>query len=132
MSEQQNEQYNSVFSTPDPTMTIKNPKDFFGHPQGNTLSVINITGEDIIDAIKTLLQVVINFQQYFSNNAATATLPLQLQYEYFSNNAATATLPLQLQYELSFTENRRNTNRSYTSHTSHYYTNIQGWLQKPS
>ena len=36
------EQYNSVFSTPDPTMTIKCPKDFFGHPQANTLSDINI------------------------------------------------------------------------------------------
>ena len=29
MSELLNEQYNSVFSTPDPTMTIKYPKDFF-------------------------------------------------------------------------------------------------------
>ena len=27
-----NEQYNSVFSTPDPTMTNKYPKDFFGDP----------------------------------------------------------------------------------------------------
>ena len=35
-----NEQYNSVISSPDPTMTIKHPKDFFGHPQGNTLSDI--------------------------------------------------------------------------------------------
>ena len=35
MSEQLNEQYNSVFSTQDPTMTIKYPKDFFGHPQAN-------------------------------------------------------------------------------------------------
>ena len=33
MGELLNEQYNSVFSTPDPTMTIKYPKDFFGHPQ---------------------------------------------------------------------------------------------------
>ena len=31
------------------------PKDFFGHPQGNTLSDINIT-EDIIDAVKTISQ----------------------------------------------------------------------------
>ena len=31
MSELLNEQYNSVFSTPDPTITIKYPKDFFGH-----------------------------------------------------------------------------------------------------
>ena len=30
--------------------------DFFGHPQGNTLSDINITREDIIDAIKTISQ----------------------------------------------------------------------------
>ena len=49
-----NEQYNSVFSTPDPTMTIKYPKDFFGHPQANTLSDINITRKGIIDAIKTI------------------------------------------------------------------------------
>ena len=33
-----NEQYNSIFSTPDPTMTIRYPKDIFGHPQANTLS----------------------------------------------------------------------------------------------
>ena len=39
-----------------PTMTIKYPKDFFGHPQANTLSEINITTEDIIDAIKTISQ----------------------------------------------------------------------------
>ena len=32
-------------------MTIKYPKDFFGHPQGNTLSDINIIREDIIDTI---------------------------------------------------------------------------------
>ena len=56
MSELLNEQYNSVFSTPEPTMTIKYPKDFFGHPEGNTLSDINITREDIIDAIKTISQ----------------------------------------------------------------------------
>ena len=58
MSELLNEQYNSIFSTPGPTMTIKYPKDFFGfgHPQGNTLSDINITREDIIDAIKTMSQ----------------------------------------------------------------------------
>ena len=56
MIELLNEQYNSVFSTPDPTMTIKYPMDFFGHPQGNTLSDINITREDIKGAIKTILQ----------------------------------------------------------------------------
>ena len=56
MSELLNEQYNSVFSTPDLTMTIKYPKDFFGHPQGNTLSDINITREDMIDAIKSISQ----------------------------------------------------------------------------
>ena len=33
-------------------MTIKYPKDFFGHPQANTLS--DIKREDIIDAIKTI------------------------------------------------------------------------------
>ena len=37
MSELLNEQYNSVFSSPDPMMTVKYPKDFFGHPQANTL-----------------------------------------------------------------------------------------------
>ena len=40
----------------DPMMTIKYPKDLFGHTQGNTLSDINITREDIIDAIKTISQ----------------------------------------------------------------------------
>ena len=56
MSELLNKQYNNVFSTPDPTMTIKYPKDFFGPPQGNTLSDINIAKEDMIDAIKTISQ----------------------------------------------------------------------------
>ena len=37
-------------------MTINYPKDFFGHPQGNTLPDINITREGIIDAIKTISQ----------------------------------------------------------------------------
>ena len=40
LSELLNEQYNSVFRTPDPTMTIKYPKDFFGHPEGNTLQTL--------------------------------------------------------------------------------------------
>ena len=56
MSELLHEQYNSLFSSPDPTMTIKYPKDFFGHPQANTLSDINITREKIIDAKKTISQ----------------------------------------------------------------------------
>ena len=47
MSEQLNEQYNSVFSTADPTMTIKYQKDFFRHPQAKihcqTIYYINIT-----------------------------------------------------------------------------------------
>ena len=38
MCELLNEQYNSVFSTPDPTMTIKYSKDFFGHPRAYALS----------------------------------------------------------------------------------------------
>ena len=46
---------NSVFCTPDQMMT-KSPNDFFGHAQANTLSYINITREDIIDAIKTIPQ----------------------------------------------------------------------------
>ena len=32
MSELLNEQYNSIFSSPDQMMTVKYPKDFFGHP----------------------------------------------------------------------------------------------------
>ena len=40
----------------DPTMTIKYPKDFFGHLQANTLSDINITWEHIIAAIKSISQ----------------------------------------------------------------------------
>ena len=56
MSELLNEQYNSVFSTPDPTMTIKHPTDFFGHPLANTLLNINITREHNIDAIKIISQ----------------------------------------------------------------------------
>ena len=55
MSELLNEQYNSAFSTPDPTMTIQYPKDFFGHPR-ETQSDINITREDIMDAIKNISQ----------------------------------------------------------------------------
>ena len=56
MNELLNEQYNSVFSTPGPTMTIKYPKDFFGNPPTKTLSDINITRKDNIDAIKTISQ----------------------------------------------------------------------------
>ena len=56
MSELLNEQYNSVFSTPDQMRTIKYPKNFFGHPESNTLSDTDITREDIIDAIKTISQ----------------------------------------------------------------------------
>ena len=55
-------------------MTIKNSKNFFGHPQANTLSDINITRKDIIDAIKTisktLLEAPMNLQHYFSNKTA--------------------------------------------------------------
>ena len=75
MSELLNEQYNSVFNTPDPTMTIKYPNDFFGHPEGNPLSDINITREVIIDAIKTISHSSggpDEFPAYFSNNAARA------------------------------------------------------------
>ena len=58
---------------PDPTMTIKYPKDSFGHTQGNTLSDVNITREDIIDAIKTMSQ---------NNAAKSLPHPLQLLYNY--------------------------------------------------
>ena len=86
MSELLNEQYNSVFSTLDPTMTIKCPKDFFGHSQGNTLLDINITREDIIDAIKILSQ---NFSGGTDKFPATLLKqcskslahPLQLRYK---------------------------------------------------
>ena len=37
-------------------MTIKHPMDFFGHPLANTLSDINITREDITDAINIMSQ----------------------------------------------------------------------------
>ena len=43
----------NIYTICDPTMTIKYPKDFFGHPQANTPSDINITREDITDSIKT-------------------------------------------------------------------------------
>ena len=56
MSELLNEQFDGIFSTLDPTMTIKYPNDFFGHSRANTMSDINITREDNIDAIKTLSQ----------------------------------------------------------------------------
>ena len=56
MSELLTKQNNNLFSTPDPTMTIQYPKDFFGHPQVNTLSDSNITREYIIDEIKTISQ----------------------------------------------------------------------------
>ena len=54
MSELLNEQYNSVFSIPDPTKSIVNLRDFFGNPQANTLSDINITRVIVIDAIKSV------------------------------------------------------------------------------
>ena len=73
MRELLNEQYNSVFITPDPMMTIKCPKDFFGHPHSNTLSDINITRKDIIDAIETITQNSSGGpDEFFSNNAARA------------------------------------------------------------
>ena len=59
MSELLNEQYNSVFSTPDPMIIFKYTKantGFLRHPLTNTLSDINIMREDIIDAIKTISQ----------------------------------------------------------------------------
>ena len=57
-------------------MTIKYPNDFFGHPQANTLSDINITREDIIDAIKTISQnfwrpwwISIQYYQWISSKS---------------------------------------------------------------
>ena len=86
MRELLNEQYNSVFSTPEPTMTIKCPKDFFWHPQGNTLSDINITREDIIDAVKTISQNSFGGPDEFSaillkQYSKSLAHPLQLLYK---------------------------------------------------
>ena len=86
MSEILNEQYNSVFSTPEPTMTIKYPKVFFGHPQGNTLPDINITREDTIDAIKTISQNSSGGPDEFSaillkQRSKSLAHPLQLLYK---------------------------------------------------
>ena len=92
MSELLNKQYNSVFSTPDITMTIKYPKYFFGHPQGNTLSDINITLIIIlifcciIDAIKTISQNSSGFPDEFpavllKQCSKSLAHPLQLLYK---------------------------------------------------
>ena len=85
MSELLNEPYNSVLSTPDQTTTIKYPKDFFGHPEGNTLSDINITREDIIDAIKSISQNSSGFSDEFpaiilKQCSKSLAHPLQLLY----------------------------------------------------
>ena len=57
-------------------MTIKYPKDSFGRPHANTLSDINITREDIIDAIKIISQNSSGgpdeFPAILLNNAARA------------------------------------------------------------
>ena len=95
MSEILNEQYNSVFSTPDPTMTIKYTKDFFEHPQGNTLSDINITREDIIDGFKIISQ---------NSSGGPDEFPAIL----LKQCSKSLTHPLQLLYKAS--QNRRNTN----------------------
>ena len=86
MSELLNEQYNSVFSTLDPTMTIKYATDFFGHPQGNTPSNINITREGIIDAMKTISQNSSGGPDEFAailpkQCSKSLAYPLQLLYE---------------------------------------------------
>ena len=98
MSELLNEQYNSVISTRDPTMTIKYPKDFYGHPLANTLSDINITREEIIDAIETLLQ-----NSSGSPDEFPTILLKQMQQE------PSPPSPTAVQ---SFSENSRNTSRS--------------------
>ena len=87
MSELLDDQYNCVFSTPDPTMTIKIPK-FFGHPQANTLSDINIAREDIIDAIKTISQ---------NSSGGPDEFP-EMLLKQFSKSLA---IPLQLMYKAS-------------------------------
>ena len=50
MSKLLSEQYNIVFSAPDQIirLLIKLPKDFFLHPQANSLSDIKMTRENII------------------------------------------------------------------------------------
>ena len=80
MSELLNEQYNNVFSTPDPTMTIKYPKDFFGHLQGNTLSDINITREDI-EAIQRTITYKIAEVQHLKLLGKTARTHIMLSPE---------------------------------------------------
>ena len=57
----------------DPTMTIKYPKDFFGHPQANTLSDINITREDIKDAIKIISQIF--WRPWWISSNTSQTMP---------------------------------------------------------
>ena len=63
-------------------MTIKYPKDFFGHPQAKTLSDINITKEDIVDAINTISQNSSGGPDEFSVILLKQTAhPLQLLYK---------------------------------------------------
>ena len=74
MSELLNEQYNIVFSTPDPTMTIKYPKDFFGHIQGNTLLDINITREELVAVGQNLRSISSQAGLQLLNVLVTLTL----------------------------------------------------------
>ena len=44
--------YNTIASSaPRTNKNHQYPKDFFGHPQANTLSDINVTRKDILDVI---------------------------------------------------------------------------------
>ena len=93
-----NAQYSSVFSTPDPNKDVKYPNDFFGHPQANTLSDINITREDITDAIKILSQNTSGGPNEFSvllrrQCSKSLAHPLKLLYEASLN---TGEIPLDL------------------------------------
>ena len=104
MSELLNEQYNSIFSTTDQIMTIKYPKDFFRHPQVNTLSHINITREDIIDVIKTISRISSGGPDEFpamvlKQCSKRLARPLQLLYKgYNKASLITGKIPIDLAY----------------------------------
>ena len=70
---------------------MKYKRDFFGHPQANTLSDINNTREDIIDAIKTISQnssggpdefpaiLLKNLQLMYKTSLKTGKIPIDLK-----------------------------------------------------
>ena len=107
MSELLNEPYKSFFNTQYPTVTIKYVKDFFGNPQANTLSDINITREDIIDALKTISQ-----NSSVGTNKCTAVLLKQC--------SKSLTHPLQLLYKASLKTGEMPTDLKWAINTPIY------------